>query len=86
MAAPYTVRWSPGAQRELDALPNDIAERVLRAIARLAQNPQAAPNVKALRGGGFRLRVGDWRVIYGLREAELAVLVIRVAHRREVYR
>jgi mRNA interferase RelE/StbE len=42
--------------------------------------------VKALRGGGFRLRVGDWRVIYGLREAELAVLVIRVAHRREVYR
>jgi mRNA-degrading endonuclease RelE of RelBE toxin-antitoxin system len=43
VAAPYTVRWSPGAQRELDALPNDIAERVLRAVARLAQNRRPRP-------------------------------------------
>jgi mRNA interferase RelE/StbE len=44
------------------------------------------PNVKALEGGGFRLRVGDWRVLYDLRDDLLVVLVARVAHRRQVYR
>jgi len=42
--------------------------------------------VKALQGGGYRLRVGDWRVIYDLRDDVLVVLVVRVAHRREAYR
>jgi len=64
-----------------------VRGRVLRAIAKLAADPRNAANVRALKAGDlFRLRVGDWRIIYTLREDVLLILVIRVAHRREVYR
>jgi mRNA interferase RelE/StbE len=49
-------------------------------------NPPQAPNVKAMTDGNYRLRVGDWRVVYALRHDVLTVLVLRVGHRREVYR
>jgi len=42
--------------------------------------------VRALTGGGYRLRVGDWRVVFTLDGTVLRVTVVRVAHRREVYR
>jgi len=72
---------------ELLALDRLIQARILRSLHRLAAGPRSAANVKALRGGGrYRLRVGDWRVIYTLRDDVLVVLVVRIAHRREVYR
>lgn len=64
----------------LDALALD------RAVATLSEDPYAARNVKPLRGGGYRLRVGDWRVVYSLRNEELVVLIVRIGHRREVCR
>jgi mRNA interferase RelE/StbE len=84
------VNWrviiSPHAQRELDALDMPERARIARALARLAASPYRAPNVKALRGGGYRLRVGNYRILYEIRDQQLIVLVLRVAHRREVYR
>jgi mRNA interferase RelE/StbE len=68
------MRWTRGLRR---GLPGRCA---------FAADPYAAPNVEALKGGGFRLRVGNWRVLYDLRDDLLVVLVARVAHRREVYR
>ncbi len=64
-----------------------MQERILKALNVLAVDPRAASNVKAMTGQpGYRLRVGEWRVIYTLRDNVLTVLIIRVAHRREVYR
>ena len=61
--------------------------RILRSLYRLAATPRSAANVRALRGDvRFRLRVGDWRVIYKLLDDVFVVLVLRIAHRREVYR
>ena len=82
----YRVILEPRAQKQLDALDARTAARIAGALRRVAANPHAAPSVKALKGGGFRLRVGDWRVLYALRDDLLVVLVARVAHRREVYR
>jgi mRNA interferase RelE/StbE len=82
----YRVVLDPRAQKQLDALDARTAARIAGALRRVATNPYAAPNVKTLKGGGFRLRVGDWRVLYDLRDDLLVVLVARVAHRREVYR
>jgi mRNA interferase RelE/StbE len=82
----YRVILEPRAQKQLDALDARAAARIARALRLIAADPYAAPNVKALKGGGFRLRVGDWRVLYDLRDDLLVVLVARVAHRREVYR
>jgi mRNA interferase RelE/StbE len=57
-----------------------------RALLRLAADPRQTPGVKAMTDGNYRLRVGDWRVVYALRADVLVVLVLRVGHRREVYR
>ena len=82
----WTIRWEPGAQKSLDALDGHQRERIIRAVATLSADPYAARNAKALRGGGYRLRVGDWRVVYALRNEELLVLIVRLGHRREIYR
>ena len=82
----WRVGFTPRAAKEFAALEPRSRERIGAAIARLADDPQSAPNVKALRGGGYRLRVGDWRVLYHLLGDALVVLVIAVAHPREVYR
>lgn len=69
------------------ALPEPARRRVDAAILALADNPR--PNgCRKLAGeeGQWRIRVGDFRVIYQVRDAVLLVLVVRVGHRREVYR
>lgn len=74
------------AEQEMDELDPAVRARIVRALERLAASPYQAANVKALKGGGYRLRVGDYRVLYQLEADVLIVLVLRVAHRREVYR
>jgi len=83
----WTVRYAREAERDIDALDPQVRQRILLAIGNLARDPRSAPNVKAMKGAnGYRLRVGDWRVIYTLHDDVLVVLIVRVAHRREAYR
>ena len=82
----WRLTFRPSAQRELDGLDPPTRGRIQRALLRLATNPRQAPNVKAMTDGNYRLRVGDWRVVYALHDDVLMVLVLRVGHRREVYR
>lgn len=68
-------------------MPRPEALRIRRRLDDLVEDPWATPNVKKLTNHpGFRLRVGDWRVVYLLREERLIVQVIRIARRGEVYR
>lgn len=64
-----------------------VSRRVLTAIQRLADDPRPA-GVKALVGapGLLRLRVGDYRVVYSVEDGRLLIVVVHLAHRREVYR
>jgi mRNA interferase RelE/StbE len=82
----WTIQYSREAERAVAALDPVVRRRVLAAIGGLARDPYASPNVKALHGGNFRLRVGDWRVIYTLHSGVLVVLVLRVASRGKAYR
>jgi len=80
-----TVLLSPEAQREFDALPVVIRLRVLGVFERLAAWPEVSGS-KALSGGWaghFRIRTGDWRVIF--RVVTPKVIVVRIKHRSEVY-
>lgn len=83
----YAVRFHPSAARELAKLEIGMRRRVARAVERLAADPRAGGATK-LRGADdlWRLRIGDYRIIYQIRDALLVVLVIRVRHRREAYR
>lgn len=83
----YEVAYDPKAAKELRKLDKPIARRVARAISALAIDPRP-PGVKPLVGYSdlWRLRVGDHRVIYTIRDAELVVLALHIAHRGSVYR
>jgi mRNA interferase RelE/StbE len=82
----YRVILPRSVQKKLDRLPDDVAERILSRLAKLETN-QRPTDVKKLKGrNAWRIRIGDYRVIYEIRDRELQILVITVGHRREVYR
>ena len=82
----YQVILPKSVQKELDRLPDEIAQRIMIRLTGLETNPRPA-DVKKLKGrDAWRIRVGDYRVIYEVHDRVLQVIVITVGHRREVYR
>ena len=83
----YAVQIAPGAEREFSKLAREIQLRIRPRIDALANDPRPAGAMK-LRGQEdlWRIRVGDYRVLYEVHDRILYVLLVRVAHRREVYR
>ncbi len=82
----YFIDFVPSARRALAKLPLPMRKRIQVAIDDLAENP-FPPGIKKLQGeDGYRIRVGDYRVIYEVEHGRLTVLVIRIGHRQEVYR
>jgi len=82
----YAVQIKPSARKELESLPNNVLARVIRKIESLAQDPRPA-GCKKLKGykDQWRVRIGDWRVVYIVDDGAKLVSVTRIAHRREVY-
>ena len=82
----YVVEVKPAAQKELEALPDDLLARVVRKLDVLRETPRPS-GCKKLKGyeDQWRIRVGDWRVVYIVDDKTKLVSVTRVAHRREVY-
>ena len=83
---PYAIRIKESAARELQRIERSDRERLIAAIDRLAENPFAGSALKGELRGLRRIRVGDYRLIYEVREQDLVVLVLRAAHRREANR
>lgn len=84
--ASYRLRIKPSAAKELEALPKNDRRRVVAKIHALAANPRP-PGCEKLSGQElYRVRQGNYRILYTVRDAGLVVVVIKVGHRREVYR
>lgn len=83
----YHVRFTKRAAKELSKLPRTAQERIAAAVDGLKEEPRPA-GVTKLSGDAelYRIRVGDYRVLYGIEDDVLLVLVVRVGHRRDVYR
>ena len=84
----YAIQLLKRAERDLAALPKQDQLRISKRIDALAKQPRP-PGATVLKGkldGHLRIRVGMYRVIYQLKDAEFVVVVVRVAHRRKVYR
>ncbi|MBX3026968.1 type II toxin-antitoxin system RelE/ParE family toxin [bacterium] len=87
--AAYRVEIRAIARKAIEALPRPAQRRVVAAIETLAETPRPAGCKKLRTPAGvdlYRLRVGEYRVVYSVEDQMLVVLVVRVAHRREVYR
>jgi mRNA interferase RelE/StbE len=84
----YRVLFTKIADKTLRKLPRNTAQRIRRSLDDLATNPYAEhlDVTKLQNRPGYRLRVGDWRVIYEIENDELTVLVLRIGLRGEVYR
>lgn len=82
----YRVDFTTAAARQVKKLPRPARDRVLDAVDDLGENPRPH-GAKKLVGEdtAWRIRVGDYRVIYDIFDEELTVTVIRAAHRREVH-
>jgi mRNA interferase RelE/StbE len=83
----YAVEVAPAAVRQLRKLPPEARRRIQAAVELLAETPRP-PGAKKLSGssGDWRVRTGDYRIIYEIEDDRLIVLVVAVGHRREIYR
>jgi mRNA interferase RelE/StbE len=83
----HSIELRPAAQRDLKALPRDVLPRIIKKIDSLSENPRPT-GVEKLSGSenSYRVRVGDYRILYGIHDRVLLVLIVKVKHRRESYR
>ena len=83
----YTVRLNTRVGKVLDRLPPDMRRRIVRRLEALEDNPRPR-GVEKLAGVEelYRVRIGTYRIVYIIRDRELVVIVVRIGHRRDVYR
>jgi mRNA interferase RelE/StbE len=84
----YYIYYSKEATKSLLRMPRNTAKLIREKLEMIAADPYADhPNAKKLQGReGYRLRVGDWRIIYKIQSEQLMIMVLKVASRGEVYK
>ncbi len=81
----WTVLILPQAAKQFAKLDKNIGKRISEVITALGGDPRPPGSKKLVGVDAWRIRIGDWRVIYQIQDDRLIVLVLRVGHRREVY-
>jgi mRNA interferase RelE/StbE len=83
----YSVRLKPSAEKSLAKLPRDAQKRIAHAIIGLASHP-FPPSCKKLTSeeAVYRIRMGDYRIIYQVDKKQLIILIVALGHRRDIYR
>jgi mRNA interferase RelE/StbE len=84
----YTIELAPAARRQLKKLDHELRRRVARRIDGLAKDPLPDGVVKLTDVSPplYRVREGEYRIVYAIEDDRLLILVVRIAHRGEVYR
>jgi mRNA interferase RelE/StbE len=84
----YRIEFRPAARRDLKSLPRDVLGGVGRKISVLAENPRplGVEKLSESEEDFYRIRVGDYRVLCEIQDKILLIIIIKVRHRREVYR
>lgn len=82
----YTIVIAPTAKRQIDNLQPNIKSRLADVLSVIADNPFIGKALKAELKGLYSYRLGDYRIIYNIVRHKLVIQVIKVMHRREVYR
>ena len=82
----YSLKIKRSALKEIQALPKPERLRIVEAIDRLTENPHVGKLLKGDLSGLRRIRAGAYRVVYEINEEQVVVIVLRVAHRKNVYR
>ena len=85
--ATYKIHWKKSAVKELKKLERAFIPKILEVIENLAENPYPA-GTKKLQSSEhtYRLRVGDYRVVYSVKETQVIIEIIRIGHRKDIYK
>ncbi len=83
----FSIEYSKAARKALKAMPRNTARLIMEKVETLAIDPMAPNNNvrKLTNHPGYRLRIGDWRVVYLVHEQALLIAVVRIAARGDVY-
>ena len=84
--ANYRLLIKPSAAKELDSLPAKDRKRIVGKVQSLAANPRQPGSEKLSGQEKYRIRQGDYRVLYLVREEDSTGVIVKIGHRREVYR
>ncbi len=82
----YRIEIEPPARRAMSKLPRQVATRIIRRLEALAENPRGMGAVKLSGHNAYRIRVGDYRIIYAVLDDRMLILIVDVGHRRDIYR
>jgi len=82
----YKIELRRRAQRALGSLPQADFQAVIEAIKELAQTPRPRGIEKVKTTGLWRIRQGDYRIIYAIDDSQKLIAIVRIGHRREIYR
>jgi mRNA interferase RelE/StbE len=82
----YKVLLTPAAKRQFGKLPRPVQKRLAEVIDGLAKQPRSAQSAKLTGYDLYKVRCGDYRVVYRIEDDRLQVLIVKLGHRREVYR
>ena len=81
----YEVRIAASADKELVGMPRVLRQRIIEKFDEISRDPRGMDS-KKLDEATYRVRVGDYRIVYHVSDSERRVVVTRIRHRREVYR
>ncbi len=83
----YKIFWKKSALKELNDLPHNISKKIYDEISSLINNPRPHNSKKLINlNDYYRIRIQDYRVIYSIHDNELIIQIIRIAHRKDVYK
>jgi mRNA interferase RelE/StbE len=84
--AGYSIYFKDSVRKDLDSIPKNDLQRIIERIGSLAGNPRPVGCEKLSGQEKYRLRQGNYRIIYSIQDTELTIWVVKVGHRREIYR
>jgi mRNA interferase RelE/StbE len=82
----YSITLAPSAARQLRKFDPDVRRRIQAALELLAVEPRPPAAIRLVGGPGeWRVRTGDYRIVYEIKDGQLLILVLPIGHRREIY-
>jgi mRNA interferase RelE/StbE len=84
--AKYKITIKKSAAKELEAIPKKDLQRIIKRIQSLTENPRPQDSKKLARQEQYRIRQGDYRIVYSIKDKDSLIDIFKIGHRREIYR
>ena len=82
----YSIEFAKSVRKDFKGIPRNDAERILKRISSLSREPRPPDSKKLSNEDAYRIRVGSYRVIYEIRDQLIVVIILKVGHRKDIYR